>query len=281
MILARVWQENLFFLVFINILLCYLYSMSTPENFIQDVAKQAGKITLSYFKKAEVQYIKKGALDVVTQADLASNKFITESITREFPDDGIISEETGESKLEAECIWIIDPLDGTLNFSKGIPCYTVLIARAKAGVIEMAVIYDPIHDELCFAKRGEGAYLNGSRVECSQMKSLDDTVGCSNGNMRPNDIGRLEKMVAASSAGKIATTSFYGIGSNALYVATGRRDWYMVSGGSLWDHAAPSLILEESGCKITTIEGKPWTFADKTMLAANPELHRYISGVIN
>ena len=255
--------------------------MITPEKFIQDVARQAGKITLGFFNKAEVQYTKKDALDVVTQADLASNKFITESIKREFPNDGIISEETGESKMDAEYVWIIDPLDGTLNFSKNIPIYTVLIARAKAGIVELSVVYDPIHDELCFAKRGEGAYLNGNKIKCSQMKTIDDTVGCINGNIRPDVISNLEKMIAVSSTGKVCATSFYGIGINALYVATGRRDWFMVNGGALWDHAAPSLILEESGCKITTLANTPWTFIEKTMLAANPELHKYISGVIN
>jgi myo-inositol-1(or 4)-monophosphatase len=255
--------------------------MSSPEEFIKDTARQAGKITLGYFKKAEVQYTKTDALDVVTQADLASNAFIVESIKKEFPNDGIISEETGESNTEAEYVWIIDPLDGTLNFSKGIPAYTVLIARARAGVVELAVIYDPIHDELCFAKRGEGAYLNGDRIKCSQMKSLDDTLGCSSGTLRLKDIGRLEKMINASSNGKVSSTSFYGIGTNALYVATGRRDWYMVTGGALWDHAAPSLILEECGCTTSTIEGKPWTFSDKTMLAANPELHDFICKAIH
>ena len=159
--------------------------MLEPEKFIQDVARQAGGITLTFFKKAEIQYTKKDALDVVTQADLASNNFIIESIKRDFPNDGIISEETGESNIEAEHVWIIDPLDGTLNFSKSIPAYTVLIARARKGVVELAVIYDPIHDELCFAERGEGAYLNGVRIECSQMKNLNETVGCSSGNMRP------------------------------------------------------------------------------------------------
>ncbi len=247
-----------------------------PEKFIQDIAKEAGKITLGFFKKAEVQYTKSHALDVVTQADLASNKFITEAIVKAFPNDGIISEETGESNTSAEYIWIIDPLDGTLNFSKGIPAYTVLIARARAGIIELAVIYDPIHDELCFAKKGEGTYLNGNKIICSQMKSLDDTVGCSSGTLRLKDMSRLENMINATSTSKISSTSFYGIGTNALYVATGRRDWYLVTGGALWDHVAPSLILEESGCKISTTEGKPWTFADKTMLAANPTLHAFI-----
>ncbi len=253
----------------------------TPEKFIQDIARQAGKITLEFFKKAEVQYTKKHALDVVTQADLAANKFIVESIKEEFPNDGIISEETGESNVDSEYIWIIDPLDGTLNFAKSIPIYTVLFARAKAGIVELAVVYDPIHDELCFAKRGEGAYLNGNKVTCTQMKTLDDTVGCINGSIRSDTVDRLEKMINASSIGRVAATSYYGIGINSLYVATGRRDWYMTNGGALWDHAAPSLILEESGCTITTVDGKPWTFADKTMLAANPELHKFISGVIN
>jgi myo-inositol-1(or 4)-monophosphatase len=246
------------------------------EKFIQDIAKQAGKVTLGFFKNAEVQYTKEHALDVVTQADLASNKFITEAIKKEFPNDGIISEETGESNTDAEYIWIIDPLDGTLNFSKNIPLYTILIARAKAGIVELAVIYDPIHDELCYAKRGEGAYLNGERIKCTEMKSLDDTVGCYTGKLRSTDIVRLEKMINANSKGNLSTTSFFGMGINTLYVAIGRRDWFIIEGGALWDHAAPSLILEESGCKVTSMTGTPWSFKDKTMLAANPELHGFI-----
>jgi fructose-1,6-bisphosphatase/inositol monophosphatase family enzyme len=113
------------------------------------------------------------------------------------------------------------------------------------------------------------------------MKSLDNTVGCYSGNLRSDDIVKLQKMLNASSTGKVSTTSFYGMGINTLYVAIGRRDWFATNGGELWDHAAPSLILEESGCKITATTGKPWTFKDTTMLAANPELHSFISKIIN
>lgn len=251
-----------------------------PDQFIQDIARKAGKITLDFFRKSEVQYAKAHSQDVVTQADLASNEFIANEIKKNFPNDGVISEEQEEYNLTAENIWIVDPLDGTLNFSKGIPIYCILIARAKAGKVNLAVIYDPIHDEMLFAKRGEGAYVNGQKISCSMGNSLEDTAGCVNSGYGKNKFEQLNKMIMSTPKNKIYVMSLFSLGMSAVQVATGRRDWYMTTGGSLWDHAAPSLILEESGCKVTNIKGEPWTFSDETMLAANPVLHEKILTII-
>lgn len=250
------------------------------DQFIQDLARQAGKITLDFFRKSEVQYTKAHAQDVVTQADLASNKFIVDEIKKNFPNDGIISEEQGEYNSSAENVWIADPLDGTLNFSKGIPIYCILIARASAGKVNLAVIYDPIHDEMLFSKKGEGAYANGKKISCSMADSVENTAGCANSGFDEKRVDILSKLVNSTPKKKIYVMSLFCQGMSALQVATGRRDWHITTAGSLWDHAAPSLILEESGCKVTNIKGEPWSFSDSTMLAANPVLHEKILAVI-
>lgn len=250
------------------------------DNFIQDTAKQAGKITLEFFKKAKVQYTKSHLLDVVTQADIASNTFIVDSIKSKFPTDGIISEETGEFNIDAESVWIIDPLDGTLNFSKGIPLYCVLIAHSKNGVIDCGVIYDPVHDDLLFASKGKGAYLNGEKILCSETESLELSVGCANSSGTKRNIDLLGKLSASTEKQKIYFTSLFSIGICAAQVASGKRDWFISLGASVWDYAAGSIILEESGCIVTNIHGEIWKTSDKSMIAANPVLHGKILDVI-
>jgi myo-inositol-1(or 4)-monophosphatase len=243
------------------------------ENFIKSLAVQAGDITLDFFKKAEVQYTKDHSLDVVTQADIASNKFIVEEIKAKFPEDGIISEEQGEYNIKAEYLWIVDPLDGTLNFSKGIPTYCILIARAKNEKIESAVIYDPINKDTYFSERGKGAFLNDKKIECSQIANIEGSTGCINGTTNARILEILNKMISSVPEKKIYISVPVCLGMAGAYIASGKRDWGMFISGSVWDHAAPSLILEESGCVVTNMEGKPWTLKDKTMMAANKELH--------
>lgn len=245
------------------------------DKFIQDTARQAGKITLKYLKSAKVQYTKSHKLDVVTQADLASNNFILDSIKTKFPTDGIISEETGKHNPSASSAWIIDPLDGTLNFSKGIPIYCVLIAHSYKGSIDAGVIYDPVHDDLYFASEGKGAYLNGKKIKCSEPDSLSETVGCVNSTGTEKSINILSQIRKRSEKELIHFSSLLSIGIHAAHVASGERDWFLSPGNaSVWDYAACSIILSESGCTLTNIKGEPWKLSDDNMLAANPVLHR-------
>lgn len=250
------------------------------EDFIQDIARRAGELTLQYFNKAEVQYTKSHALDVVTQADLASNKLIVGAIAEKFPNDGIISEESGESNTAADSIWIIDPLDGTLNFSKGIPMYMVMIAHATKGQVDLGAMYDPVHKELYYAKKGEGAFMNGKKVSCSTAPSVEEAVVVINSGMKQEHVDTLSKLLTTVGKSKMHVAAYYGIAVSAAHVSSGKRDVFMGKGAQIWDYAAPSVILSEAGCRVTNIQGGPWTLKDNNMLAANPALHEQILAAI-
>lgn len=252
------------------------------DKFIQDIAVQAGKITLKYFKNTEIAYTKRNPLDIVTHADLAVNKYLITEITKKFPNDKIVSEESDTKNPDALSSWIIDPIDGTLNFSRGIPVYCILIAHATKKVIDYGVIYDPIHKDLYFGQKGKGAYLNNKKIKNSSKPEIDDTVGLTNSRIDKTYLKIIKQLNTKPLANKITLMSINCLGLSAAQVAAGKRDWLISTGaGGDWDYAAGIVILEESGCKVTDIEGEPWESGCKTIVSANPLLHKKLIKAIN
>lgn len=252
------------------------------DKFIQDIAIKAGKITLKYFNNTKIAYTKKNPLDIVTHADLAVNKFLLDEIKTKYPDDCIVSEETDTYNPNSESRWIIDPLDGTLNFSKGIAVYCILIAHAFNNKIDHGVIYDPIHDDIYFGSFGKGAFLNNKKIKYSGKTSIDDTVGLINSRIDESSINVINKLHAKPLNNKITLMSINCLGLSAAQVAAGKRDWFISTGaGGDWDYAAGKIILEEAGCTVTNIYGKPWQLGNKTMIAANPALHKKLLNSIS
>ncbi len=248
--------------------------MKSPDKFIQDLAKKAGDTVLKRFGKDGVHYLKSDhRKDVVTKADLLSNKIVLTAIRYAYPEHGIISEETGHERADAQYVWIIDPIDGTLNFSLGIPCFGVMLCLTRNREVILSVIYLPALKEFYFAKKGKGAYLNGKRIHCSSH-GFDQTYGTGSGNL----YGRNEKLYRSLlKAGKTTSLHQHSFGAmcvNACYVASGRKDWMWTYSGQLHDFAPPSLILEESGCVVTNTRGEPWSFKDMNMIAGNPAVHK-------
>lgn len=249
------------------------------EEFLKSIIVKAGLVTLKMFGKTGVKYTKKHAADVVTEADLISNKMISSGIKKNFPDDGIISEEEPDYNINAEYVWIIDPLDGTFNYSRGVPLYGVMIGLKKGDEIVMSAIYHPYFNDIYFAKKGKGAFRNGKRIHCSMRKEFRHSFGCDSpvweARRKPytdalmKNIGK--EIVWIATPGSMAIS--------ASYTAIGGRDWMTSWNGGIWDYAASSLLLQEAGCKITNIKGKPWTTDDTTMVAANPVLHKKIIGL--
>lgn len=246
------------------------------ETFIKTITKKAGDVLKEKFRTVGVKYAKQDVYDVVTEADLLSNEILTAAIKKQYPAHGIISEETGEYQTEAEYLWIIDPLDGTLNFSTHVPNFGVMVALAKNKRIKLAAIYCPMFDEFVFAKKGGGAYLNDKKITCSKKKKITESIGCLSASISPPNEWLWKKLLAKSKEGKFIINIVYSIAVEALYIAAGRRDWKISSGAYVWDYAAPSLILAESGCRVTTLEGVPWQMemGKRSLVAANPRLHR-------
>ena len=244
------------------------------ETFIKNITKKAGKVLKEKFCTVGVKYTKQDIYDVVTEADLLSNEILVTAIKKQYPTHGIISEETGEYQKNAEHLWIIDPLDGTLNFSTHVPNFGVMVALAKNRRIVLAAIYCPMFDEFVFAKKGGGAYLNGTKITCSKKKKITESIGCMSASLSPQNKWLWERLIKKSEQGKFIINAFYTIAVETLYVANGRRDWKISRTGYVWDYAAPSLILKEAGCRVTTLEGAQWGLNDRSLIAANPRLYK-------
>ena len=250
------------------------------ETFIKQITKESGIAILKKFGKIGVKYTKEDASDVVTEADLIANKIITSAIKKKYPTHSIISEETGEHQNGAQYCWIIDPLDGTRNFSTRTPLFAVMIALAHNGKIELATVYNPCTDELLFAKKGKGAFLNGKKIHCSEHKTWANSWGLGNANLSGHVVD-MQKLLNYSKKEKFWVSAFGSAGISAIYQADGRRDWGVSKGGGLWDYASPSLILTEAGCKVTNSKGEAWSIKDRELLSANKYLHPKLLEIIN
>ncbi|RJR42084.1 MAG: inositol monophosphatase [Deltaproteobacteria bacterium] len=249
------------------------------------------------------QVIMKGAIDPVTETDLQAQEMIIALIRLHFPDHGFLAEENVEEVAEAggtgfpACAkprsagvptrgagvspadlsphrWIIDPLDGTVNFAHGFPMFCVSIAFEAEGRLEYGVIYDPLRDELFEAKRGGGAWLNGRPIRVSTTERLDRALVATGfpydiRERLPETLGRLGRVLGAVQGVRRA-------GSAALdmcYVACGRFDGFWEENLKPWDTAAGLLIITEAGGRITTFSGGEYDIYSPYILASNGLIH--------
>lgn len=245
------------------------------KSFMVEMAREAGKVALEMFGNHGKIEIKAHDLDLVTEADKKVNDLIVNRIRSKFPDHGIISEEMGEENSNLENIWIIDPIDGTLNYSRKIPLFVVLITFRHKDIVQLCCVYDPTHNDMYIAEQGKGAWLNDTPIHCSQNTELDLSLGITNDSLagpRIKFLLNLQKNV--SSSNKLWASAYGATGINCAFVADGRRDWYLCRGnGGLWDYAGTILLLRESGCIVTDLNGNDWEYGMGEFLAANPQLH--------
>lgn len=248
---------------------------------LQSLAREAGYILRTGFRQAhEVRY--KGPVDLVTEVDHRSEDFLVSSIQARFPDDPIITEESGALAGGSANRWYIDPLDGTLNYAHGIAIYGVSLAYADPQGMRLAVVYDPNTDECFSAERGQGAWLGGQPITVSSTPDLIhsllatgfpyDLLTTADNNL--DHFGRLTRL----------TQGVRRLGSAALdlcYVACGRLDGFWELKLTPWDLAAGGLIASEAGALVTDTVGKlDYLHSPYAILAANPHLHPLILEVL-
>lgn len=251
------------------------------RQFLAHITKEAGDAALKKFKMAGLKYgIKKNAADIVTEADELANEIYLTRIKEKFPHHGIISEETGEYERDREYVWIIDPLDGTRNFLTHTPLWGTMAALTRKGHVIAAAIYDPCHCELVLAERGKGTFRNGTKIHCSSTDNLTYSYGSISAMVRKERLAFMMKLMRHTGGEDVWISGFGSIAISVLYVADGRRDWMASTGACLWDYAAPSLILSEADCKVTSAKGRPWQISDRSLIAANPMLHRQLIRVV-
>ncbi len=233
--------------------------------------REGGRVILMYFNQLDrLEYSSKGRNDYVSQADVEAERAVLDVLTRAYPDHGIIAEESGERE-GSEYTWIIDPLDGTTNFLHGFPMFAVSVAVKRAGVLEHGVVYDPLHDEMFTASRGEGAQLNGKRIRVSTTRKLAPSLLGTGFPFR--DLGIIEPWMRSFQSLLPKTSGIRRAGAAALdlaYVAAGRLDGFWEFGLKPWDMAAGALLIREAGGLVADVSGGQDFLESGNLVSANP-----------
>jgi myo-inositol-1(or 4)-monophosphatase len=238
-------------------------------------ARLGGAILQDFAHKGFTIHSKGEAINLVTEADLQSEKAIIQSIRKTFPEHQILSEEQGLQDIPQHPIkWIVDPLDGTVNFAHGFPMYNVSIGVEYQGTCVIGVIYDPTRDELFQGQQGRGATLNGTPIHVSATPKLAEALlvtGFAYDIHTATDNNLKEFCTFTVRAGGMRRTGTAAI--DLCYIACGRLDGFWELQLKPWDTAAGKIIVEEAGGKITDYAGNPYSIYGKTILATNNLIH--------
>lgn len=216
-------------------------------DFAVDLAKRAGMLAMEYYRRLDTLTIEsKGHQDLVSEADKEVELFVRRELAAHYPQDGIVGEEHATVASQSGFTWVIDPIDGTANFVRGIPQWCVIIACCNDGIAQVGVIHDPVSGETFHGYRGGGAFSNGRAISVSNSSSLGDgTVGLGFNN-RSNATNVVPVITDILGAGGIFFRNASG-GLMLAYVASGRLIGYVEEHMNAWDCVAGLLLIEEAG----------------------------------
>ena len=256
---------------------------SANLNLMIKAARKAGRSLVKDFREVEnLQVSLKGAGDFVSRADVAAEKIIKDELMGARPTYGWVGEETGETAgQDPTRRWIVDPLDGTTNFLHGLPHWAVSIGLEHKGEIVAAVVFDPAKDELYWAEKGAGAWMNEGRIRVSARKSLSEAIfatGVPFGTKKtlPATMRDLARLMPAT-----AGVRRWGAASLDLaYVAAGRYDGYWERELNSWDMAAGLLLVREAGGLVGAVREGREIFESGSVIAANSDLFEPLAGIL-
>jgi myo-inositol-1(or 4)-monophosphatase len=248
--------------------------MSVSASYLlpmQEMAREAGALLLSYFGKVAIEY--KGEVDLVTAADRSSEEMIVSRIRKQWPGHDLIGEEGSSRESGSDFRWYIDPLDGTTNFAHGYPVFCVSIALEYRNERIAGVIFDPTRNEMFVAEKGAGARLNDQRIQLSKTSRLAESLvatGFPSHKRHKNPNIHFYHQITLRSHGVRRA------GSAALdlcYVACGRYDAFWEFNLNSWDTAAGVLLVQEAGGRVTNFSAGPFSIDSREVLASNTLLH--------
>jgi myo-inositol-1(or 4)-monophosphatase len=261
-------------------------NLTNTRKFVIDLSFRAGEILKKYYNSGNFTQKSKGGVDFLTQADSEVDSFILESLRNKFPADNFLTEETAaedySSLKQAENVWVVDPLDGTVNFSRQTPNFAVSIALVNKSKTVLGVTYKPITGDLYWAQTDlPDAFHNDQPIHVSHTRDFKQTVVATDWPWK------LESRMQVVNWMKNICTSVRQIKamgsavSDLSGLAEGKIDIYMHSGLKPWDVAAVSLLIEKAGGKITTPNGESWDVFEPEILASNSLLHTDFIKLIN
>lgn len=245
-----------------------------------DTAKRAGKILLEGFGTSFKISEKEGKNNLVTEYDNRSEEFIIHTLKQKFPEFSFLAEESGSTNniFGGDYLWVVDPLDGTVNYAHNLPIFSVSIALIKNKEILCGVIYNPILDEVFVAEKNKGAYLNGHRLSVSKCDTLDNSflvtgfpynIDSNPGHCVDQFVQMLKRGIPVRRLGSAAL--------DLAYVAAGRFDGFWEINLNPWDVAAGVLLVEEAGGIVTQYNQDPYWIFDNNILATNGLIHAELS----
>ena len=245
-------------------------------NVMVKAADKAGRQLVRDFGDVEhLTVSRKGPADFVSQADRRAEGIIYEVLQEARPEFAFFGEESGQTgPEEPEGRWIVDPLDGTTNFLHGLPHWAISIALEQAGGIVAGVVFDPLKDELFWAERGHGAYVNSRQLRISRKEDLTESLFAT--GMPFKGRGDQDTTMAEIERVAFASAGVRRFGSAALdlaYVAAGRYDGYWERGLAAWDIAAGALIANEAGGRVTDLNGGEKIVSDRSIIVAGPMIY--------
>ncbi|HEX6914400.1 MAG TPA: inositol monophosphatase family protein [Chitinophagaceae bacterium] len=244
--------------------------------------EDAGQVLREYFNSSFRVSNKEGINNLVTEVDHKSEETIFGVIRESFPDHHILSEESGDLVQDSEYKWIIDPIDGTVNYANGIPICCVSIGVEKQGKMVLAAVYNPFLNEMFFAERGSGATLNEKKISVSTQDSLVKSCLVTGFpytylDMPNGPLQVFEKFIRKG----IPVRRLGSAAIDLCWVAAGRFDAFYEHKLSAWDSAAGFLIVEEAGGKVTDLSGKYYNPYQPGIIASNGRIHEALMKVVN
>jgi len=252
--------------------------MSKIEK-LKAIALEAGEIIRDGYH-ANKQISHKGVVDLVTQYDVAVEKFVLSKLSKEFPEHTLVGEESHKGEYCYDKAIYIDPIDGTTNFVHGFPHLGVSIGVWENSQPVLAVIYNPILDELFWAERGRGAYLNGDKIETSSQLELQQSLIATGFPYAKVEQGVEYRWVIDSMRNILPfIRDIRRLGAAALdlcYLASGKVDGFYEIDLKPWDVAAGILILQEAGGKVSNVNAERYNFDDKSIVASNGHIHEQL-----
>ncbi len=260
-----------------------MLTKSAIINVMEGAARRAARGLLRDFGEVEhLQVSRKGPADFVSTADLKAENILLEWLTRGRPAYGVLMEEQGISEgADASNRWIVDPLDGTTNFLHGVPQFSISIAHERDGEIVAAVILDPMRDELFWAERNLGAYLNRTRIRVSARTLMADALISTGfpfmGKEKHPAYFRTVEAVAPNVAG---IRRFGSAALDLAWLAAGRYDGFWEFGLEPWDMAAGILLVREAGGSVSDVKGRNRMFDEGHILATNTHLHELLGKLV-
>jgi myo-inositol-1(or 4)-monophosphatase len=256
--------------------------MSTPSALLKvmsDAARKAARgLNRDFGELAELQVSRKGAADFVSAADIKAEESLFESLSKARPGYSFLGEERGLIEgTDKTHTWIVDPLDGTTNFLHAIPHFAINIALQREGAVVAAVTYNPVSNELFWAEKGKGAFVNDRRLRVAARQRLDESVLATGiPFLGHGQHARFLKELHQISQRVAGVRRFGAAALDLAWVAAGRMDGFWERDLSAWDLAAGLLLVTEAGGKVTTAEGGDDVLAAGSVCAANLDLHPLI-----